>query len=218
MLHEKILLLKRGISDYSEFVEKMIEKSLCGFLNRNENALHDIIDKDEAVANKYEIEFDEICVNYIAQYQPVTKNLRMIISAVKINNDLERIADHCVNIAQNALFVIGRPFITDMSDISAMGELTVKMFKNSIKAFIDEDLTAAKSVLESDNDADALKIRITDELSALAQKDSKTVERSLKLINIAANLERIADLSTNICEDVIYWFEGEVIKHKFHNN
>ncbi len=214
MFAEKIMLLKKGIIDYAEHVEKMVVKSLEGTINRNEKLLHDVIDKDETVANRYEIEFDETCINYIAQYQPVTKNLRMIISAIKMSNDLERMADHAVNISQNGLFLISKPFIKPFVDIPKMSELTLSMLKESIRAFVDEDICLAKKVLEQDTEADNLKIRVVEELTVFMEKDCKTVDRSLRLINIAANLERIADLATNICEDIIYMTEGLVIKHK----
>ncbi|MDR2192208.1 MAG: phosphate signaling complex protein PhoU [Endomicrobium sp.] len=214
MFQEKILLLKKGITDYADFAEKMLEKSLKALSDRNERLLHDIIDKDEPIANRREIEFDEICINYIAQYQPVTKNLRMIISAIKINNDLERMADHAVNIAQNALFIVSRPFMAQLGDILKMGSIAADMFKDSIKSFVDEDMSMWKTILEKENEVDSLKIVVTDAISAYIEKNPKNVSCALKMINIAANLERIADLTTNICEDAIYLSEGGVVKHK----
>lgn len=213
MFQEKIVLLKKGIIDYAEHVEKMLVKSLEGTVNRNEEMLHDIIDKYEPVANKYEIDFDEICINYIAQYQPVGKSLRMIVSAIKMNNDLERMADHAVNIAQNGLFLISHPFIKPFVDIPKMSEYTVSMLRESIKSFVNEDICLAKKVLEDDNIVDSLKIKVIDELTLIINDERKTVDRALKLINIASNLERIADLATNICEDIIYLAEGIVVKH-----
>ena len=214
MFQEKIDLLKKGIIDYAEHVERMLVKSLDGTINRNEEILHNVIDKEEAVANKYEIEFDEICINYIAQYQLVGKNLRIIISAIKMSNDLERMADHAVNIAQNCLFLISHPFIKPFIDIPKMSAVTVGMLRDSIRSFVNEDICLAKKVLENDNEADSLKAKVIDELTLIMSNDPKTVSRALKLINIASNLERVADLTTNICEDVIYLTEGIVVKHR----
>lgn len=213
MFSEKIVLLKKGMIDYAEHVERMLVKSLDGTMNRNEEILHNVIDKEEYIANKYEIEFDEICINYIAQYQPVGKNLRMIISAIKMSNDLERMADHAVNIAQSGLFLIVHPFIKPFVDIPKMSECTVTMLQESIKSFVNEDICLAKKVLENDNEVDNLKIKVVDELTLIMRDEPKTVSRALKLINIASNLERIADLATNICEDVIYLADGIVVKH-----
>jgi phosphate transport system protein len=214
MFEEKILRLKRGITEYADFVEKMLEKSLSGLMERNERILHEVIDKDEAFANMREIEFDEICVDYIARYQPVAKNLRMIISAIKINNDLERMADHAVNISQNALFIVDKPFMAQLPDVLKMGELAASMFKDCVGAFVNEDMSVWKTLLEKENEADALKFSVTDGLGAYIEKNPKSVSVALKMINIAANLERIADLTTNICEDAIYLSEGGVVKHK----
>ncbi|MDR1695100.1 MAG: phosphate signaling complex protein PhoU [Endomicrobium sp.] len=214
MFQEKILFLKKSIADYAEHVEKMVAKSIEGTVNRNEYLLHEVIDKDEAAANKYETEFDEISVDYIARYQPVTKNLRMLISAIKMSNDLERMADHAVNISQNGLFIIAHPFIKPFADIPKMSELTMSMLKNSIRAFVNEDICLAKDVVKKDEEIDTLKVFIVEELTELMQKNEKTVPGGLKLINIASNLERIADLATNICEDAIYLSDGEIIKHK----
>ncbi|MCL2484469.1 MAG: phosphate signaling complex protein PhoU [Endomicrobia bacterium] len=214
MFQEKVLFLKKGIIEYAEHVEKMVAKSIEGTINRNEYLLHEVIDKDEAVANKYEVDFDEICVNYIAQYQPVAKNLRTIISAIKMSNDLERMADHATNISQNGLFIISHPFIKPFIDTPKMSKLTLNMLKESIRAFVNEDVCLAKEVLKKDDEIDSFKLRITEELTEFMQKDSKTVTRALRLMNIASNLERIADLATNICEDTIYLSDGEVIKHR----
>ncbi|MDR2426131.1 MAG: phosphate signaling complex protein PhoU [Endomicrobium sp.] len=213
MFSEKIVLLKKGIIDYAEHVEKMIVESLERTMKRDEAVLHNIIEKEEAVANRYEIEFDEICVNYIARYQPAGKNLRMIISAIKMSNDLERMADHAVNIAQNGLFLISHPFVKPFIDIPKMSEITVSMLKNAIKSFVDEDMHLAKKVLENDGEVDSLKIKTVDEITYIMSEEPKTVSRALKIINIVSNLERVADLATNICEDVIYLTDGMIVKH-----
>jgi phosphate transport system protein len=138
----------------------------------------------------------------------------MIISAIKINNDLERMSDHAVNIAQNALFIVGKPFISQLTDILKMGAIAASMFKDSIKCFVNEDISLWKTILEKENEVDSLKIIVTDEISSYIEKSPKSVNCALKMINIAANLERIADLTTNICEDAIYLSDGGVVKHK----
>jgi phosphate transport system protein len=213
MFSEKIVLLKKNIIDYAEHVEKMIAESLERTMKRDEAVLHNIIEKEEYVANKYEIEFDETCVNYIARYQPAGKNLRMIISAIKMSNDLERMADHAVNIAQNGLFLISHPFVKPFIDLPKMSEVTVNMLRDAIKSFVNEDMKLAKQVLENDGEVDSLKIKIIDEISSIMSEEPKTVSRALKIINIASNIERVADLTTNICEDVIYLTDGTIIKH-----
>jgi phosphate transport system protein len=132
---------------------------------------------------------------------------------MKMGNDLERMGDHAVNIAESALYLIDRPAVKPLIDIPRMSELTIGMLKDSISAFINEDASLAKSVCERDGLVDSLRDQVLRELVTFMLSDSKTIERSLHLTRISGNLERVADLSTNICEDVIFMVKGQVIKH-----
>ncbi len=214
MFKEKIILLKKELINYAELVEKMVRKSMLGILERNEEILYDVINNDEPQSNQYELEFDESCINHIAQYQPIARNLRMVIIAMKMSNDLERMADHAVNIAQNGLVFIKEPLVKPLIDIPKMGDITSEMLKNSIESFVNEDAELAQKVCIKDNEVDLLKKKIIEDLKIIMEKNPTAISPSLKLISIAGNLERIADLTTNICEDVLYLAEGIVIKHQ----
>ena len=209
---EKITDLKRKLIEYATLVEGMIEKSVKGLLNKNRELLIEVIEKDEPSANDFEIELDELCTVLIAQYQPKGKGLRTILMSLKINNTLERIADHSVNIAESALYLIERPTII-MDDIARMAEITVSMLKDSIDSFVNEDASLAKDVCGRDDLVDELRDRITKELLNIMCSDSGSIECATRLSTVAQNLERIADLSTNFGEDVIFMVEGKVIKH-----
>jgi len=209
---EKITDLKRKLIEYATLVEGMIEKSVKGLLNKNRELLIEVIEKDEPSANDFEIELDELCTVLIAQYQPKGKGLRTILMSLKINNTLERIADHSVNIAESALYLIERPTII-MDDIARMAEITVSMLKDSIDSFVNEDAKLAKDVCGRDDLVDELRDRITKELLNIMCSDSGSIECATRLSTVAQNLERIADLSTNFGEDVIFMVEGKVIKH-----
>jgi len=213
MLDEKILNLKKRLITYSTHVEIMLEKSISGLLERNEEKLKEVLEVLEPAANKYELEFDENCINAIAQYQPVSKNLRILISIIKISNDLERVADHAVNIAGHGLPLIMKPQVKELIDIPKMAKLVIMMMKQSIESFVDENVELAEKVCKQDDIVDELNITIKKDLAALMRSDSNVVNRSLRLISISANLERVADLATNICEDVIYLAKGINIKH-----
>lgn len=213
MLDEKILNLKKRLVEYSNHVELMVETSISGLLERNEEKLKEVLEKFEPVANKYELEFDENCINAIAQYQPVTKNLRVLISIIKISNDLERVADHAVNIAGHGLPLILKPQVKELIDIPKMAKMVIVMMKQAIESFVDENVELAELVCKKDDTIDELNITIKKDLATLMRNDSNVVNRSLRLISISANLERVADLSTNICEDVIYLAKGVNIKH-----
>ncbi|MCX5805754.1 MAG: phosphate signaling complex protein PhoU [Proteobacteria bacterium] len=213
MLGEKIKELRRELIEYATFVENMIDKSINGLLSKDREQLDEVIEKDEPKANETEIILDELCTGMIAQYQPKAKDLRTILMVLKINNDLERIADYAVNISKSALFLIDRPQVKPLTDTPKMAEESVKMLKDSISSYINEDPVLAQNVCERDSVVDELGNKILQELITLMAADPSKIERSLHLLKIARSLERIADLSTNICEDVIFMVEGEVIKH-----
>jgi len=213
LVEKKLTDLKKELVEYASLVEKMIEKSTKGLLNKEKNLLSDVIQKHEPKVNTLEMNLDEQCTILIAQYQPAAKDLRTILMILKMANDLERMGDHTVNIAESALFLIERPPVKPLIDIPRMTETTQKMLHDGIEAFINEDVGLAKNVCERDNIVDNLQVQILRELITFMGEKPAVIERSLHLIRIANNLERIADLSTNICEDVVFMAEGKVIKH-----
>ena len=213
MLHDHLIKLKQSLVEYSFLVEEMVEKSIKGLLEKEKGLLLGVMEKDETKANDLEIEIDEICATLIAQYEPKAKDLRTILMILKMNNDLERVGDLSVNICESALFLIERPMVKPLIDIPRMTQASLGMLKDSIDAFIREDSKLARNVCERDNIVDGLRDQIIRELVTFMISDSSTIERSLHLIRISHNLERIADLSTNISEDVIFIVEGKVIKH-----
>jgi phosphate transport system protein len=213
MLEEKIVSLRRELIEYAILVEDMIDKSIHGLQKKDQKLLTGVIEKEEPKANDYEILIDELCTTTIAKFEPKAKDLRTILMILKMNNDLERIADHAVNIAESGLFLIERPSVKPLIDIPRMAEVSVNMLKDSINGYINEDTALARSVCERDSTVDGLADQILRELITIMSIDRTTIERSIHLLTISRNLERIADLSTNICEDVIFMVEGRVIKH-----
>jgi phosphate transport system protein len=213
MLEAKMVALRRELIEYATHVEGMIDKSITGLMRKDSPTLTEVIEKDEPKANESEIAIEELCTTMIAQYEPRAKDLRTILMVMKMNNDLERVGDHAVNIAECSLFLIERPSLKPLLDIPRMAEESVGMLKDAIEAFIKEDALLAAMVCERDNIVDNLGQQILRELITFMSADSTTIERSMRLLNIARNLERIGDLSTNISEDVIFMVEGRVIKH-----
>ncbi|MGD0663274.1 MAG: phosphate signaling complex protein PhoU [Syntrophorhabdales bacterium] len=213
MLDEKMVDLKRELTEYSTLVQGMIERSIEGLLKKQRLGLLDIIEKDEPRANEWEITLDELCIYTIAQFAPRAKDLRTILMALRINNDLERMGDHAVNIAEDALFLIERPQVKPLIDIPRMAEEATHMVRDSLFSFFHEDSALAKSVCERDSIVDRYAEQSLRELITYMSADPTIVERASRLLNIARNLERIADLSTNIAEDVIFMVEGQLIKH-----
>jgi phosphate transport system protein len=191
----------------------MIEKSRRALVSRQPDLPHEIIDMDEPRANRTEIDLEAECTSLIARHQPMAKDLRTILMVMGITNDLERIADHSVNIAEAVVEHINGTTLRPDDDVLNMFEETIRMVDQAIRAFITEDPALGQRVCASDNTVDDLATRILEGLSASMTTTPDTVPEKLALLKIAGNLERIADLSTNIGEDVIYMTQGRVIKH-----
>jgi phosphate transport system protein len=205
--------LKTRLVVYARFVEEMIEKSRKALITRERELLSDIIQTDEPRANEFEMDLEEECTSLIAQHQPMARDLRTILMVLRITNDLERIADHAVNIAEAVRdHITGSPLAPD-DPVVRMFEEAIHMVDCSIRAFIGEDARLGQKVCETDTTVDTLATGILEKMSALMTEDPSRIAQSLSLLKIAANLERVADLSTNIGEDVIYMTEGRVIKH-----
>lgn len=214
MLEEtKLMNLKKELVEFATLVEGMLEKAITGLQKRTAAILKEVIEVDEPEANRFEVKLDEMCIVLIAQHQPAGKSLRTILMILNINNTLERIGDHVVNICDSSLYLIERPPVKPLIDTPRMTEVVKGMISDSMKSFLNEDAVLAQSVCERDNVVDGLRDQITRELITYMSSDPATIERSLHLIKISSNLERIADLTTNICEDVIYMVKGKVIKH-----
>jgi phosphate transport system protein len=213
MLEEKIAELRKTLIGYAILVEKMIDNSIGGLMKIDQYLLLQVIQESEKKANETEIVIDDLCITIIAQFGPKAKNLRTVLMSLKINNDLERIADYAVNTSESGLFLITQPFVKPLLDIPRMAEATTDMLRDAVSAFVDKNPEKAVSVCARDHFVDELASQILRELITYMIADPSTIERALHLLKIARNLERIADLSTNICEDVIYMTEGKVVKH-----
>lgn len=205
--------LKSRLVAYGQFVQQMIEKSQRALATREAELSREIVDVDEPRANSTEIALEAECTSLIARHQPMARDLRTILMVLGITNDLERIADHAVNIAEAVREHINGTSLQPDDDVRKMFHETTAMVDGAIRAFINEDATLGQKVCQSDNVVDELATKILEGLSDSMTKAPRSVPENLALLKIAGNLERIADLSTNIGEDVIYMTEGRVIKH-----
>ncbi len=213
LLEEKIANLKEKLLAMAAAVEKMVDISIQSLVKRDHLLAEQVINDLEPKINQAEIEIEDTAINLIALHQPEASNLRTITMVIKINNDLERIGDHAVNIAEAALFLIPRPPVKPLIDLPRMAQHTIQMLRDSLDAFTKKDAELARNVCARDSVVDSLKDQINRELITYMTSDATTIDRALKLMLISLNLERIADLATNIAEDVIYAVKGEVIKH-----
>jgi phosphate transport system protein len=213
MIKEGLKALREKLIESASLVEEMIGKSIRGLIQRDKKLLSEVIDQNEPKENALEIEIDETCIHLIARYQPQAKDLRTILMVLKMNNDLERMGDEAVNISESALFLVDKPEVKPLIDIPRMAEEAARMLNDSLNALISEDVQLAHNVCERDDIVDGLRDQICRELITFMVSDPAVIEPSMSLIRISRSLERIADLSTNICEDVIYMAEGRMIKH-----
>lgn len=214
MLNMKITELKKAIIEEANLVREMIELSIGGLLEKDEAKLDKTVELEDLVNDK-EIEIDEMCTALIALHQPEAKNLRTILMILKMNNDLERMGDLAVGISKSARYLIKRPFIKKLINIPKMAEETAKMVEDTINAFVNEDAEKAKQVCINDDIVDELKEQTYRLLVTYMLEDPSNIKRCIHINRISSNLERIADLSTNIAEETTFIAKGKVIKHKF---
>ena len=213
MLKQKIEELKKAVIEQANQVDLMIKLSIDGLLEKDNSKLEKVLEIEELV-NAKEICIEEDAITLIALQKPEAKNLRTILMILKMNNDLERMGDLAENITQSAEYLIRKPIIKKLINIPAMAEVTLKMVKQSINSFINEDTELAKQVCINDDIVDEMKERIYRVLITYMMDDPTTIKRAILINKIASNLERIADLSTNIAEDTIYIAKGTVVKHQ----
>lgn len=213
ILEQKLNELKERLMAMAGIVEEMLANSMKALVSRDEALARQVMTDDEERVNRLEIEIEDAAIGIMALHQPEASNLRNLAMIIKINNDLERIGDHAENIAEAALYLIPRPPVKPLVDLPRMAAHTVAMLKDSLDAFTRADAELARSVCGRDSMVDSLKDQVNRELVTYMTSDATTIDRALKLMMISLNLERVADLATNIAEDVVYIVKGEVIKH-----
>ena len=205
--------LNKDILRMGCYAEEAIYKSIEALKNRDKELAKSIIANDVNV-DKLELEIDEKCVDLIALYQPMAKDLRFIMTGMKLNTELERIADIAVDIAQRALELVDKPLLKPLVDIPKLTVVAQNMVKMSVDSFIKGDVELARKVILSDGEANHLRNLISQELiDDYMGKDCSTAPRAVQLLLITRFLERICDHTTNIAEDVIYMVQAEVVKH-----
>ena len=211
-LHREIESLKRMILALGARVEENVYKAVRALEEQSSAMAEEVITGDTEV-DLEEINVEEECLKVLALYQPVAGDLRMIVSILKINSDLERVGDLAVNIAERALFLSthGRPNIP--LDFTKMVEKTRGMLRKSLDALVRRDAAAAHEVIAADDEVDEINREMYALIQEAIRKDPDRLESLIHLLSCSRHLERIADHATNIAEDVIYMVEGEIVRH-----
>ena len=209
---EELKQLSQELLKMGGLVEEAISRSVKGLVDRDQALTEDVIRSDDSI-NMMEVEIEETCLKLLALHQPAGSDLRFITMVMRIINDLERMGDQAVNIAEQALDLFKQPLLKPLIDIPRMAALAQKMVKNSLDAFVNRDANLARTVCQSDDDVDNLNDQIFRELLTYMIENSSAITRAVDLILIGRHIERIADHATNIGEDVIYLVQGKNIKH-----
>ena len=205
--------LKQDILKMGVFAQDAIRNSIESLKNRDRELAKSIIENDTKI-DKLELVIDEKCVDLIARHQPLAKDLRFITVGMKLNSELERIADIAVDIAQRVLEIVDKPLLKPLVDIPKLTVIAQSMVKMAVDSFVKGDVELAKEAILSDGEADKLRNLITKELiEDYMAKDASTAPRAVQLLLIARFLERVCDHATNIAEDVIYMVQAEVVRH-----
>ncbi|MDD3905730.1 MAG: phosphate signaling complex protein PhoU [Candidatus Omnitrophica bacterium] len=205
--------LNKDILRMGCYAEEAIFKSIESLKNRDASLAKNVI-KGDADVDKLELDIDEKCIDLIARYQPMAKDLRFITTGMKLNTELERIADIAVDIAQRSLELSNKPLLKPLVDIPRLTAVAQGMVKLSVDSFVKQDVGLARKVILSDSEADLLRDTISKELvDDYMMKDPSSAPRAVQLLLITRFLERICDHTTNIAEDVIYMVQAEVVKH-----
>ncbi len=212
-LQREIEKLKKGLLSLCAVVEDQVQMAIEAFLQRDE-AVALLVERRDNEVDQREVEVEEECLKMLALYQPVATDLRLIVSVLKINNDLEQIGDLAVNIARKAAAVAAEPPPEILFDIGGMWEKVQAMLRDSLDALVNTDARLAESVYGRDDEVDRMKHDMRARIEEAARRQPELMGRLLKYLAVARNLERIADYSVNIAEDVIYMVDGTIVRHR----
>ena len=209
---EQLEDLRRNLILMGGEVERQIQRSIEALTDVDAEKAAAVIANDGEI-DRMEMVVEEQAVQLLALQQPVASDLRFLIAALKINNDLERIGDHAVNIAEGAQRLAGQKPFKPFIDIPYMAEVAMSMLKQSLDAFVNRDALLAKKVIKKDDILDDKNVSIIRELLTYMAEYPNLITYFLELISISKNLERVGDLATNICEDTIFIAEARWVKH-----
>jgi phosphate transport system protein len=204
--------LKSKLLEMSALVESAVYRSVQGVVEKNEELARQVL-KNEGRINELEIEIDELAISLLALQAPLAADLRLVTAAIKINNDLERMGDLSVSIAQSAMALMKEPVIRPLIDIPHIAGLAQSMVRKALDAFVNRDADLARSVLASDDAVDNMRTASYHELISFMESNPSQIGQALYLLSVVRNLERIADHSTNIAEDVLFLVKGIDVRH-----
>lgn len=216
LLRNELDKLKKRLLAMSAAVEEIVRQSVKSVRDMDEKLAESVIENDEKI-NLMELEVEEECLKLLALHQPVAIDLRFIIAVLKINNDLERIADQAANIAHQAIDLCNQERIDVALNFGKMAQKSQNMLKKSLDALVNLNPTLAYEVCKADDEVDDLNKQMHSRVREIIVAHPEWTKQLINLLIVSRNLERIADLATNIAEDTIYMIEGEIVRHRVEN-
>ncbi len=213
--HDELGVLKQRLLDMSERAESLVDLAVEALLERDRDKAQTVIDADREL-DRIEVEAENLAISLLALQQPMARDLRFLIGAIKVSSDLERVGDHAVNIAQSAVRLVdSRATPPSVPAISDMARRARAMLSDALDAFIRGDGTLGRAVGKADDQVDSLHEGIFRTLLTYMMGDPRTIAPSLELLLVSRNLERVADLATNIGENAVFLAEGKQIRHRY---
>lgn len=212
-LEREIQKLKRKLLSLSALIDEQLQLAVRAVIDRDEELAREVRERDEEV-DRLEVEVEEDCLKILALHQPVAIDLRFIISVLKINNDLERIGDLAVNISRKTLAFEGLLLVELPFELQDMSRKVQAMLSDAIDTLINFDAGLGAEVCARDNEVDAMKRTVRREVERVVCEHPEQAKSLLRLAAVTRNLERTADLATNIAEDAIYMIDGKIVRHK----
>ncbi len=205
--------LKKKILAVGARVEESIAKAIAAVIKRDAALAQEVVRGDEEI-DQMEVDVEEDCLKILALHQPVAIDLRFVVAVLKINNDLERMADHAANIARRAEYLAAYPDLDLPFDLEVMLQKTQTMVHDSLDALVNQDAALARKICAADAEVDQLNRQMHVLIQDQIRANPERVEQLIHQLSVSRQLERIADLATNVAEDVIYMVEGEIVRHR----
>ncbi|WP_054029440.1 phosphate signaling complex protein PhoU [Desulfatitalea tepidiphila] len=211
-LRRELEKIKKKMLSLGALVEERARMAVEAVEGRDADIAERIINSDWEV-DEMEVEIEEECLKLLALYQPVAVDLRFLVATIKINNDLERIGDEAVNIAERLQVVAKRPPLAFVFDYTPMAEKVLAMLKMSLDALVNLDVDTAYKVIFMDDEVDDIQVQAYQRIKQSIKENPDRVSLLINLLLISRHLERLADHSTNIAEEVVHLIEGEIVRH-----
>jgi len=211
-LRREIENLKRKILSMGARIEDAVAKAVDALQRRDGRLAQSVVEADDQI-DRLEVDVEEECLKVLALYQPVAADLRFVVAVLKMNNDLERMGDLAANIAKRAAFLAGQPQADLPFDFSEMAAKAQSMLKQSLDALVNGDAALARQVCAEDDELDEMRRRHHDRIVEQTRRSPQHAEVLNSLSGVNRHLERIGDMATNVCEDVLYMIEGEIMRH-----